>query len=296
MGCLFIWVELLRSVLGWLIAMISVLLQVVRWLGQQILRFIVPAIEELGSRGLVLGVGKRGAWKWVWRGFTSAGPEEGIAASFELAGIVELVTGLIAVTFIAGLIAIPILIYLNNARLDREQQSYLLEINRELLNRGGFVHGMPPDLGRNWIPGPGEQEALKKLLDLSVSPSTSAGPGDADDQGQINDLQKLNALRADHAAPTGGAARDLRRASPNLSSNPGPSSSVKPSPMSNGPGTVRGASDVLNEGDLQAKRLAAIARGDIGEYNRLIEEHKALYKKHGIDPCASGFFPQGCSQ
>jgi len=50
----------------------------------------------------------------------------------------------------------------------------------------------------------------------------------------------------------------------------------------------------LDEGALQRQRMDAIISGDMNRYNQLIEEHRALYKKYGVDPCKSGFFPQGC--
>lgn len=48
------------------------------------------------------------------------------------------------------------------------------------------------------------------------------------------------------------------------------------------------------EARLQRERLAVIARGDTSEYNRLIGRHRELYALRGVDPCKSGFFPQGC--
>lgn len=54
-------------------------------------------------------------------------------------------------------------------------------------------------------------------------------------------------------------------------------------------------SEPLDEAKLQADRLQALANGNMGEYNRLINSHRALYAQHGISTCASGFFPQGCS-
>lgn len=54
--------------------------------------------------------------------------------------------------------------------------------------------------------------------------------------------------------------------------------------------------ETLDESALQAQRFAAINRGDTAEYNRLVEEHRKLYQRYGVDPCTSGFFPQGCSR
>jgi hypothetical protein len=53
--------------------------------------------------------------------------------------------------------------------------------------------------------------------------------------------------------------------------------------------------ETLNEGKLQADRVAAAHRG-IEEFNRLVEQQKNLYRQHGKDPCASAFFPQSLCQ
>jgi hypothetical protein len=53
-------------------------------------------------------------------------------------------------------------------------------------------------------------------------------------------------------------------------------------------------SDPLDEAALQRERMNAITSGNMDRYNELIQQHRKLYKLHGIDPCKSGFFPQGC--
>lgn len=50
------------------------------------------------------------------------------------------------------------------------------------------------------------------------------------------------------------------------------------------------------EAALQRERLDAIIGGDSASYNRLVQEHREIYGSHGVDPCQSGFFPQGCSR
>jgi hypothetical protein len=50
----------------------------------------------------------------------------------------------------------------------------------------------------------------------------------------------------------------------------------------------------FDEGALQRARMQAISNGDMDAYNRLIQKHIEIYKQHGVDPCKSGFFPQGC--
>lgn len=61
-------------------------------------------------------------------------------------------------------------------------------------------------------------------------------------------------------------------------------------------GIVTNATAPLDEARLQAQRVEAAMSGDVARYNRLVEEHKRLYKERGVDPCQSGFFPQGCSR
>jgi hypothetical protein len=56
------------------------------------------------------------------------------------------------------------------------------------------------------------------------------------------------------------------------------------------------STEIFDEADLQIKRMNAIARGDMVEYNRLLEAHRRLYREHNINPCTSGFFPQGCAK
>jgi uncharacterized protein YneF (UPF0154 family) len=46
------------------------------------------------------------------------------------------------------------------------------------------------------------------------------------------------------------------------------------------------------EQELQAQRLAASPR----DWPSLVEKHRKIYRKLGVDPCTSGFFPEGCSQ
>jgi hypothetical protein len=55
------------------------------------------------------------------------------------------------------------------------------------------------------------------------------------------------------------------------------------------------APTILNEASLQRQRMNALSRGDMDTYNRLIQQHRALYRENNVDPCASSFFPQGCS-
>jgi hypothetical protein len=50
----------------------------------------------------------------------------------------------------------------------------------------------------------------------------------------------------------------------------------------------------FDEAALKKERYEAITGGDTIRYNQLIEEHRALYKQFGVDPCKSGFFPEGC--
>jgi hypothetical protein len=47
------------------------------------------------------------------------------------------------------------------------------------------------------------------------------------------------------------------------------------------------------EAALQRDRLRAAV--NIDQYNQLIKEHLAIYRKRGVDPCGSHWFPQGCS-
>jgi hypothetical protein len=238
-------------------AVVAWLVQIISSIGQWTLGVMARAVVELGKR-----------W-WAIGSFVPAGPEEGVAfgALAELsAGLTMVIsTGVILAVLITTLapLVLPWIEWYHN---EDAYRAYLSQIQSEILSRGGAYPSLPPDLGRGWRPGPEEQERLKGLANLSVAPPTSAGSGppSADDQ-VIDDLKAL----------VGG------NASPGI---PAPGSPVHTS----------GASGGFNEGALQAARLAALGRGDVLGYNRLIEEHRALYKQHGIDPCKSSFFPQGC--
>jgi hypothetical protein len=48
----------------------------------------------------------------------------------------------------------------------------------------------------------------------------------------------------------------------------------------------------LWEQELQAQRLAASPR----DYPALLEKHREIYRRLGVNPCTSGYFPEGCSQ
>jgi hypothetical protein len=48
------------------------------------------------------------------------------------------------------------------------------------------------------------------------------------------------------------------------------------------------------EEDLQAQRVRAAQRGEMSEYNALVEKHRRIYAERNVDPCTSGRFPQGC--
>jgi len=48
----------------------------------------------------------------------------------------------------------------------------------------------------------------------------------------------------------------------------------------------------LWEQELQAQRLAAGPR----DWPELLRKHREIYRKLGVDPCTSGFFPEGCSK
>jgi hypothetical protein len=49
------------------------------------------------------------------------------------------------------------------------------------------------------------------------------------------------------------------------------------------------------EARLQRERMQAIIENDSNRYNRLIQEHRKIYSQYGVNPCTSGFFPQGCT-
>jgi hypothetical protein len=95
--------------------------------------------------------------------------------------------------------------------------------------------------------------------------------------------------------------RALQSCASGLGGSPGVSNTpatAEPSQVPNAkslPSTRGSTSISFNEADLQRQRLNAVNSGDIETYNRLIDKHRLLYKQHGIDPCRSGFFPQGCS-
>jgi hypothetical protein len=83
---------------------------------------------------------------------------------------------------------------------------------------------------------------------------------------------------------------------PGLGSAPAPAKPRPLDPSSRTRALTRGSTSTsFNEADLQRQRANAISSGDIETYNRLIDEHRLLYKQHGVDPCMSGFFPQDCS-
>ena len=117
------------------------------------------------------------------------------------------------------------------------------------------------------------EETIRALAEEQAAASvTPAGPGI-----RLNPSQQLNKAILEHEGAFKGMIPDGR---PSLLPNPAEPSERK--------------SSALDEGALQAQRLSAITSGNIDRYNQLIEDHIALYKQHGIDPCQSGFFPQGC--
>lgn len=67
-----------------------------------------------------------------------------------------------------------------------------------------------------------------------------------------------------------------------------------PTASSSGAPADSALNDAGWEARLQRQRLEAISQGDTDSYNRLIQEHREVYSQHDVDPCTSGFFPQGC--
>jgi hypothetical protein len=230
------------------------------------------ALEELGNRAWSLS-------KWGLGGFAPAGAEEGFFVS-QLA-IVELGVGLTTViggiafaAFLIATVAPPIAAYLEYVNNEADYKAYFSNVQREILDYGGYYPGIPADLGRIWTADRAQQERLKAILNLDTTPATAAGPGLADDQ-TTDDLQSL--------------IKNSPRSNMSTSSNnrTGSVQSVRSS-------SVPRSTESIDEAAMQRARLNTITSGDIARYNQLIEEHKVLYRKHGVNPCKSGFFPQGC--
>jgi hypothetical protein len=63
-------------------------------------------------------------------------------------------------------------------------------------------------------------------------------------------------------------------------------------PLPKNPSDVIASTDPEWEQTLQKQRMEA----DPSEWPALIQKHLEVYKQLGVNPCTSGFFPQGCSQ
>jgi len=59
-------------------------------------------------------------------------------------------------------------------------------------------------------------------------------------------------------------------------------------------GAAACADDYAWQSTLQKQRLNALQAGLVGEYNDLLSQHAAIYRRLGMEPCQSAFFPAGC--
>jgi hypothetical protein len=48
------------------------------------------------------------------------------------------------------------------------------------------------------------------------------------------------------------------------------------------------------EAQLQQERLKALSQNDMAAYNQLVEKDLDIYRQHGVDPCDSSYFKEGC--
>jgi len=269
---------LLRQFEAWFQQM----LQLIRLLGRQVLsplirRFppiIDDALEELGKRSLA-----RTLWgeRWLANAFTTPGPEEGIELTAW--AVAESGVGLLTIGAAITLGVLAVYTWVNVVapvwlafRNESPNAAVMMNAQRELLTRGGAYAGMPVDLLNLWRPNPtikainaGNTERQNAIVDLNVAPAGSAGTGARDvDDSTIEDFRSL----IDKRPPPKSRA---------LSSSDAPKQSA-----------------TFDEASLQRERMNASISGDMDRYNQLIEQHRTLYKARGVDPCRSGFFPEGC--
>jgi hypothetical protein len=251
---------------------------------RSILDLIVSSMAEIEKRSWTIESFQYGAERWVKRSFAPVGVEDAVPAA-EFSGCLWIGLRWVAVGAVVGLVvAVPIIVLIRNNDWEKEKRAILLQFQQQIHTREGTYPGLPPDLGRNWRPG--DRKPPEDLVDLSVTPPTGAGTGKLDpDDKVIDDLKAQIPAKPDPAKKTA----DLSTGT----GEPGQDDQVvgdlkaiipaKPSPA-------------FDERSLQAIRVAAIGQGDMEKYRRLIEEHKALYRQHGVDPCKSPFFPQGCER
>jgi hypothetical protein len=138
-----------------------------------------------------------------------------------------------------------------------------------------LVRTVSPDTVR----GAPSEEALRELSDQQKARPESAI--------QLNRSQEFNKAIVERGGAVPGMIPDGRQSlvpdSTQKRSSENESRESKPTANAVAP---------IDEVAMQAERLQSI--GNITKYNRLIEEHRKIYRDHGIDPCTSGFFPQGC--
>lgn len=139
------------------------------------------------------------------------------------------------------------------------------------------------DLNRDFSEQGQNPHLVEDALDgISQSEKNKSAPTGAP---QTNKLGRLDAGAISKKPPS--LAVPLAPPNPKSSTN----YSVEPSGS-----TLRNVNPSLDEVQLQRERLDAAMALDMPRYNRLIEAHKRLYKEHGVSPCKSVFFPQGCSE
>jgi len=300
-GCLTLPLQALLGLLRLLVQQLAWIFALIRLLGQQVLRPLMSyfpdfgrTLLELGKRSLLLA--RRGApylpEMEEMVSFVPPSAARGIVISdwalAEFGVGATVITVLVLVGYLIYSVAPPVLGFLEYLRNEAAYRALVSQADREILERDGAYRGMPLDLGRNWVPDQGAQERLNRVLDDIVADPTRGGPG-KDGLDPLRSLIGAKSNQQQSTLPSSGHSSTATSNSP-LSGEVGSVERSNNSSVFQSPGAAVNAASRLDEAALQGERLRALS--DFSKYNQLVQEHRALYQKYGVDPCKSGFAVQ----